>query len=123
MPKELALPLASYPAGAHQIPARNVPDGATVLYFEFARCTTAAPTIWPNVGTTLAIMCEGSTDGITWTEAGRFTAVGGIHVSYGRESLVSAGLWPMPPFANRRVRATVTISGGPLRTKGMVEFR
>jgi hypothetical protein len=121
--RDVSFPLANYPTGVHNLPQRTVPDSATELYFEFARCTDATPTIWPNESTKLQMDFEGSTDGVTWTPAGGFGAEGGIKTMYGVQQALTTVRVPLPALTGRLLRATVTITSGPLRTQGAMELR
>lgn len=122
--REVSLPIANYPSGISLIPQQLIPDSAKELYFEFARCTSADLSIWPDVATRLQMDFEGSTDGVNWTPAGGFGAVGGIHTKIGgtQSSLTTVRL-PLPPLLGRLIRATVVIANGPLRTQGAIELR
>jgi hypothetical protein len=122
--RDITFPLANYPTGEHNLPQRSVPDSATELYFEFARCTDATPTIWPNAATRLQMDFEGSTDGVNWTPAGGFGAVGGIITRIGGAQIALTTVRvPLPAMTGRLLRATVTITNGPLRTQGAMELR
>lgn len=119
-----AIPLADYPSGARALPETSVLDAATVFYFEIARCTSADPTIWPDAATTLSLDLEISYDnGATWRDWAGFQDGGGIVMFKGAERAVSTLKAPMEPGANRRIRGTVTITNGPLRTQGFYEAR
>lgn len=122
--REVSLPLANYPSGTRLIPQRSIPDSARELYFEFARCTSADPTIWPNEATKLQMDFEGSTDGVNWTPAGGFGSVGGILTRLdGTQAALTTVRVPLPPLTGRQIRATATITNGPLRTQGAIELR
>lgn len=122
--RDISFPLANYPTGVHNLPQRSVPDSATELYFEFQRCTSATPTIWPNTSTKLQMDFEGSTDGVTWTPAGGFGTEGGIKTLFnGTQIALTTVRVPLPPLTGRLLRATVRITGGPLRTQGAMELR
>jgi len=122
--RELVLPLANYQNGIRQVPERSLPDSASELYFEFARCTSATPSIWPNETTRLQMDFEGSTDGITWFPAGGFSSIGGIITRFnGVEVPLTTIRLPLPKLAGRLIRATIQITGGPLRTEGSIELR
>jgi hypothetical protein len=122
--REVPLPLDNYPSGTRQIAPRSIPDSARELYFEFARCTDADLSIWPNVATRLQIDFEGSFDGVVWVPAGAFGSFGGIHTNRdGTQAPLSYLPVPLPPGVNRQIRATVTITDGPLRTQGVIELR
>jgi hypothetical protein len=122
--RDISLPLANYPSGTLLIPARPIPDSARELYFEFARCTNADLTIWPNAATRLQMDFEGSTDGVNWTPAGGFGSTGGILTRLnGTQIALTTVRVPLPALTGRQIRATVTITNGPLRTQGAIELR
>jgi len=119
-----AIPLANYPSGTTQLPAVSVPDNATKFYFELQRCTSATPDIWPNASTTISVDLEISTDnGATWHDFAGFESGGGIVVRNGVELAVSPMEAPLDPGTNRKLRGTVVITNGPLRTQGFYEVR
>lgn len=119
--RDTVIPLANY-SGTINLPASNLPDFARYLQFEITRCTTAAPTIWPNVATQLSMRFEVSVDGGEWRPAGGFDGAGGISIGRnGAEVPLSAFKVDLPTGVNRRIRGTVTIVNGPLRTSGDLE--
>lgn len=118
------LPLANYPNGTRVLGPIDFADDVTSVDFSIARCTTATPTIWPNVSTTLDVVPEVSVDGgVTWTEAGAFHSYGGIASGKGGvgEAAFTIGGGSLPAGTNRQYRVTVTIGGGPLRSSATVE--
>lgn len=121
--RDVVLPLANYPNGTRTVTARVIGDDATKLKLEIQRCTSAAPSIWPNASTQLQVDLEVSYDGgSTWLAAGGFGAAGGVHVSRGGTELpITFGRFGVPAGTNRQLRATVTISGGPLRSSATLE--
>jgi hypothetical protein len=119
--REVAVPLANYPSGSRTVAARNVPDWATHFQFEFARCTSADPTIWPNVATTLRIDFEVFVDG-QWFYGGGYTAVGGVITDDDGELPLSFARFTLRPGVDRQIRGNVTITNGPLRTEGSIEL-
>lgn len=122
--RQTVMPLADYPSGQFEIPARALPDSVRSVYFELQRCTAAQPAVWDKVATTVKVSFEGSTDGVSWTASGGFGANGGIHIrANGSEATVSGVIIPLPPFTNRQIRASVLITAGPLRTLGLIELR
>jgi hypothetical protein len=126
MTRTVDLPLANYPNGSRATPFRAIPDDCTRVSVEVARCTTADPTIWPNVSTALDLNIDISLDG---GQTVAFSAqsghiVGGIQKGlHGLEAAVTRitldGLTPGP---NRAARLSGNITGGPLRTFGTVEI-
>jgi hypothetical protein len=120
------LPLNNYANGSRQLGPIDLASDVTSVLFNIQRCTTATPTIWPNVTTTLEIIPEVSLDGgSTWIEAGRTTNVGGIQLSkFGTElafCLSGGGLPAEVGGVTRQYRVQTTIAGGPLRTSATVE--
>lgn len=121
-----AIPLNDYPSGTFTSNDMSVPDAATVFYFEIQRCTSSAPTIWPNQATTFALSLDISLDnGQTWNNFGSYSDVGGILFikDTGVERAVSSYLAPLPAGTQRKLHATVTIANEPLRTQGFYEAR
>jgi hypothetical protein len=113
-----SLPLANYPNGVHQLPTYDIPDNATEIEVHIARCTAATPTIWPNASTNIDVRPEVSIDGGPWVAEGRFTGDGGIYVNKaGLEVPETFNTIGLPAGVNRKLRASVTITGGPLRTQ------
>lgn len=123
MTRNVDLPLANYPNGPNATPFRPIPDDCTRVSVEVATCTTADPTIWPNVSTVLQLFIDVKFSDGSILSAGSGECVGGIHPGlHGQEAAVRRvildGLTPMP---NRSVRLRGEITGGPLRTFGTVE--
>lgn len=120
-----AIPLADYPSGTQNLPVTSVPDTANFFYLEIQRCTSATPTIWPNEATTLTIDLEISYDnGVTWQDFAGYQDSGGIVINHnGVEQPNSVMQAPMEPGTKRKLRGTVVIANGPLRTQGFYEAR
>ena len=123
------IPLADYPLGSRTFVVPSpIEDDATAIYAEFARCTSADPSIWPNQSTRLKVSCEISLDGGTeWKFLASFMAEGGIFLdAQGAEGPVSAMNIPLPFGVLRRVRFSVDVTGNVgsvLRTTGFIELR
>lgn len=119
------LPLANYANGSRSMGPIDVADDVTSIDFSIARCTTATPTIWPLVTTTLEVTPEVSLDGgVSWIEAGKSTSPGGISTFRGAEQPFSRGGGFIPPAINgitRQYRVSIVIAGGPLRSSATVE--
>ena len=120
------LPLNNYANGTRQLGPLDLASDVTSVLFSIQRCTTATPTVWPNVTTTLEITPEVSLDGgSTWIEAGKTTNVGGIQPSkFGTElafALSGGGLPAEVGGVTRQYRVQTVIAGGPLRTSATVE--
>jgi len=126
--REQAFPLDNYPTGVFNIPVKLIEASVTSIYFEIKRCTDADLTIWPNITTEISYNQEVSFDnGQTWIPGGGFGAMGGIHTMRdGTQAPISAFTVFVPPQQGnkkRRLRATVEIMNGPLRTEGFMELR
>ena len=112
----------NYPSGTRSIPERAVADDVRSIGFELARCTTAEPTLWPNVSTTVEVTVEVQYDGV-WKPLGSWTAQGGIAEKQdsakdgGGEWDRSFCIFTLPPGTGRRIRGTANITNGPLRTE------
>jgi hypothetical protein len=125
MTRTVDLPLNNYPNGARSTAWRAIPDSATYISIELARCTSADPTIWPNPSTMVDLTIELSMDGgasvyIRNTEG---QIPGGIMPGIGGEATrTRIALWPIPPGTNRMVRIAASVSGGPIRTSGTIEI-
>lgn len=119
------LPLNNYANGTRNLGPIDVASDVTTIDFSIQRCTTATPTIWPNITTTLEITPEVSLDGgVTWVEAGKSTSAGGISTFHGAEVAFALSGGYIPPEVGgvtRKYRVTTVIAGGPLRTSASVE--
>lgn len=126
MSKTIDLPLANYPNGTRSTSWRAIDSTITSASVEIARCTTADPTIWQNISTQVDLTIDFSMDGGTTIafSATSGTCVGGIAIGlHGAEATATRiGLSPLPAGANRAVRITATVRGGPIRTFGSVEL-
>lgn len=117
------LPLANYPNGTRSTAWRALDPTITQISVEVARCTSVDPTIWPNDTTLLDLNIDLSMDGgaTVFTSAGTGQAKGGIVSRNGVEAdATRVTLIGIPPGANRAVRLSATITGGPLRTSGTI---
>lgn len=119
------LPLNNYANGTRVLGPLDLASDVTSVLFSIQRCTTATPTIWPNVSTKLTITPEVSLDGgSTWIEAGKTTNEGGISFFKGSELAFCPSGGGLPEEVGgitRQYRVTTLISGGPLRTSATVE--
>lgn len=120
--RQQTIPLADYPSGSRGFNV-NIPDTANQFYFEFARCTTADPTIWPNDTTVLETQFSMSVNGGPLVFMVGFTAKGGIFNSRGVDVPLTTWTGVLPQGLNRTMRIDTTITGGPLRTQGFAELR
>lgn len=123
--KNQLFPLADYANGTQVTPAMNVRVQDIAFYLSIRRCTTADNTIWPNASTLLDVLVELSEDaGANWRPLGGFTSSGGISPGKGPNGEApNTGFQTNIGTGNqRRLRATITISGGPLRSEGFIEL-
>lgn len=118
--------VTNIPSGTFQIPATSIGASVTSLTLSLARCTTATPTIWPNQTTTLDMQLEVSFDNrASWLPGGSITgAKGGVELK--RDGVTEN---PSADFtfsyggqSPTDVRGSLTVTGGPLRTSGVVTF-
>jgi hypothetical protein len=97
----------------------TVADNVVGFQLELARSTLTAPTIWPNVLTTVSVTFAVSFDGgVTWIIFGGFESSGGIYVD--RHGVTPEFIYystSLPPGVGRQVRANTVVQGGPLRTR------
>lgn len=118
------LPLGNY-NGTHVMGPVDIADDVSSVLISIARCTTAAPTIWPNASTILTITPEVSVDGgQTWIESGKSVSPGGVlviqHVELAN-SISGGSLAAAVNGITRQYRCTVDIANGPLRSSATVE--
>jgi hypothetical protein len=121
--KTLVIPLANYPTGPLTTPAVSLPDDVSIINITLQRCTSLAPTVWPNSSTTLALSVEQSNNGgTTWVPVAGVMCGGGIRQSEDggelSEQYIKTAVFP---GVSRKFRATAVIGAGPLRTSLSVE--
>jgi len=126
--RDQSFPLDDYATGIYNIPASIVGSWVTNIYVEIVRCTTENPTIWPNENSEISYRQELSFDnGQTWVAGGGFGAFGGIYIRKDNtEAQISSFVVGIPPEQdgrNRRLRGTIEIINGPIRTEGFYELR
>lgn len=114
--------------GANDVGPVNMPDGLGTIEFHFSRCTTATPTFWPLSSTLLWFNIYVSFDGgNTWEfQAGTGEkdivgggVPGGIMLK-GDGSERAEYIQPVTGIrlaSGRKMKATVTVQGGPLSSK------
>jgi hypothetical protein len=126
MTRTVDLPLGNYQNGTRTTGWRAIPDTATFISVELARCTSADPTIWPNASTMVDLTIELSMDGgaTVYLRATEGQIPGGIMPGKGGGEAPRSrkALWPIPPGSNRMVRLGASVSGGPIRTSGTIEI-
>lgn len=113
----------SIPVGSQTLGPFNVADNLSQFTLRIARCTTASPAIWPSPSTGVSLLCECSLDGGTMYQfIGGITSEGGIVAARGGgESFETVFGTKLPPGANRKVRATLVVSGSTLNTNVTIE--
>jgi hypothetical protein len=98
-----------FPQGLTSFAPRALPTGFTEVKIAIDR------TNWTDTNSSVALLCELSQDnGITWNEAGRFTASGGVILDrHGNVLTESFGGWPFaqPDNSQRQIRASITVAG------------
>lgn len=122
MARQTVLDLGEYASGTYNFGPVNVGNNVQRVGIEIQRCTTATPTVWPDPASSIDVKLDVSFDnGTTWQYAGGAGAVGGIHVRRdGQESAYSSLSIGVPGSAERRLRGSVTIVNGPIRTSAAV---
>jgi hypothetical protein len=112
----------TYPPGVYEIPATVVPTGYTVGYVRLSRAA------WTDPTTRVDWVSQLSQDsGASWEVLVSGGARGGVVIDASTElpraySTIGAIL-PQPANAGRRIKATVTISGGPVTSSVSVELQ
>ena len=115
------LPLATYPAGTYAIPAMAIADDVTQLGFKVQRCTSGAPTVWPNAGDRISYTLQLSYDGgATFSDWFSGDDGGGITTTkFGAEiGWMDVGPGDINPGTNRHVKGSVTLSAN-IRTSAV----
>jgi hypothetical protein len=114
-----ALDVADYGNGTHNMPETALPAWANSLGVEVMKCTTPDPTIWPDPESSIRLVAEISMDnGATWANLFDGTSSGGIqvHNKTGLEIPSMKFDTPIPSGNNRRIRGSMTIENGPIKT-------
>jgi hypothetical protein len=115
------VPLATYAAGTYAIGETALADSIVQLKAAIARCTGAAPTIWPSSSVGFNASFD-FFDGTTWTDnLYFFSDAGGIRVDHGADLPASYAIWHLPDGAGRKLRGSVTITGGSLRSSVTID--
>lgn len=117
------IPLGNYPSGAQTFGPFSVSGRVDRLTLRLARNTAAQPAIWPNAGTVLTVRREALVAG-EGVDAGSFSAPGGPALdkagAQATEFVYSIN-WQSGEGRNgSQIRAEATITGGPLRTQGLI---
>lgn len=116
------VPLGDYPVGTYSFGPVSVADDVTRIYLRIARRTTATPTIWPSASVAIRLDPEIEIDGV-WRPYAGGQSVGGIVMAKNGGELthdVIGGY--VPPGINRRLRGSLTVTGGTLRSSADVEL-
>lgn len=118
MAEIVVAPLGDYPNQTTEFGPVNINTNVAEIGFKLARCTSASPTVWPSESQTIEIALDLSRDnGATFAPLTRFTAAGGIaRDKAGNEAAFSQVLEPVGTGPQRRLRGTITVNGGPIRT-------
>jgi len=115
------LPLATYQVGTTTIPEFAISDALTVMSASCQRNTTADLTIWPLSTTSISVTLD-FWDGAQWVVGVfRWSDTGGLRQSHGADVPRSYAIWPLPEGVGRKLRGSVTISGGAVRTSATVD--
>lgn len=117
-----ALPV-SIESGTNEIGPVVIPDGLQRIKLRFKRATTLTPTFWTNPVTKIDARLDVSYDGgQTFQLACAFEMYGGIRAGRNgvelSESFVQCSL---QPGTSRLVKASVTVTNGPLASEVSVE--
>jgi hypothetical protein len=117
----IVLPLAVYQPGVTQSVEFDVPDSVTGYQLHLARCTDAAPDVWPDDGQLLRVQVEAWMMG-QWLPWGSFDAYGGRYVrrdgTVATTSSLRAGLRQKP---GRKLRFFL-LAAAPVRTSLELEI-
>lgn len=114
-----AVPMGNYPANSYALNSTPIPDNVTNIGIGVARCTSADPTVWPLASVSINASLEFSpNNGATWFPWGKYTAVGGIQLGRGGVEVAEGSIsQSVPAGTNRRLRGTVLVAGGTIRTR------
>lgn len=115
------LPLATYPAGTTSIPEFAIADALVRMSASCQRCTSADLTIWPLATTSISVSID-FWDGSQWI-VGIFvwSDVGGQRTGKGVDQPTSNASWLLPVGVGRKLRGSITVSGGPIKTSATVD--
>lgn len=117
-------------SGSQNLGPAAVPDADSSLLLHLTRCTTATPTMWPNESTFLQCDIFISTDGgATYPTVPQFSlgSFGGILIGNDKVTGNPVELpetklrVDLPPGTNRKLKATVTVTNGPLVSACTIE--
>ncbi len=124
MTTEVVLPLATYPNGTTPTDTVDVPDSATVVRIATLRCTAIQSDIWPDTETFGLFASEIDTGtGFDALQNGAVEGWGGI--AKNKFGVDIPEMWcscALPSGTGRRMRGSLTVTDGPLRTQGYFEF-
>jgi hypothetical protein len=117
----VVFPVSDLDSGDIVAPVIDVSDSEKMVGFSFPRCTSSAPDVWPSEDTTIFMLIEQNVDGgDSWRHLLSCPAKGGIMYEGSKRSEVALayGVTQLFPGVGRRLRCTLTVTGGPLRSTG-----
>jgi hypothetical protein len=115
------VPLATYAAGTYTIGETAISDSIIQLKAAIARCTGSAPNIWTSSSVEFRAAFD-FFDGSAWTNnLYFFSDAGGIRVDHGADLPASYAIWHLPDGVGRKLRGSVTITGGSLRSSVTID--
>lgn len=119
--KDTVIPLGNYPSGTREFGPLVIGNSAYGLGIEVQRCTSVDSKVWDDPATTVQWSLELSLDnGQTWNPIGGAFDVGGIRVGRNGETPFSWYWTSILDGSNRRLRGSVTVTNGPIRTSANV---
>jgi hypothetical protein len=114
--------MASLANGQQEFGPFSVRDNEKYFRLRLGRCTSLNPFIWPSKDTTLRIEFFVSIDGGEFVSTAEHRDEGGIiTLKDGTELAETIVIFDPPPGVNRKVKATVTVTNGPLQTPATFE--
>jgi len=123
MPKLANGLLVSIASGTQVLGPFNVPNNVNQFVLRLSRCTSLDPLIWPNESTGITVTVLASYDGgATYVEVGGFTASGGVLIAPDGAELAFTTMWTdLVDGSNRKVKAELGVTNGPLVTNATLE--
>lgn len=115
-----------FAARTYAVPTYSLASWATLIKVDIARCTTATPNVWPDRDRSIAFSFDLSLDdGVTWFLLFSGESWGGIdvHSKTGEEIPYTNFVMPLPTAQKRKIRGTVEVKGGSIRTSVIVDVQ